>query len=243
MITNKFKILATAVLIQAGLCISPFDQMAIAAGYLDSNEFADRTHTSFLFFDYGLATYKSKLMDSNDTTGTISYGFGLNAGAQRNFGVEYRVENSTVLFETNQSSLVTSWTSTIFKYRLWAFELGPVLGTVKMAGKRENTEIFDIVGSGYGGYFGILIPVGSNNLAYMNAMSVATSAPVDTLARVITMSSRVDLELGTKIKITRRAVDFLVGYRRRAYSITEAGSPYTELQTATFFGFNFGKTF
>jgi hypothetical protein len=208
-----------------------------------SDEMANRTHTAFLFFDYGLATYKSKLMDSNDTAGALTYGFGLNAGAERSFGVEYRVESTAVSFETNQSSLTTSWTSTIFKYRLWAFELGPVLGSVKMAAKRESAEIFDIVGSGFGGYFGILMPIGNSNLAYLNMMSVATATPVDTQARTVTMGSRMDLELGTKIKITRRVVDFTVGYRRRTVSITEDGTPYTELQTATFIGFNFGKTF
>jgi hypothetical protein len=112
-----------------------------------------------------------------------------------------------------------------------------------MSSKRENAEIFDLVGGGYGGYFGILMPVGSKNIAYMNAMSVATASPVDTQARTITMGSRMDLELGTKIKVTRKAVDFVVGYRRRTLSITEGGRPFSELQTATFFGFNVGSTF
>jgi hypothetical protein len=228
----------------AAMLLTPASVCKSATGSNDTgSDFSDRTNTAFLFFDYGLATYKSKLMDSNDTLGTVTYGFGLNAGVNRNFGVEYRVESGTVAFETSQSSLATSWYSTIFKYRIWAFELGPVLGGVKMKGSRENAEILDIAGSGYGGYFGILVPIGSQNLAYLNTMSVATSTPLDTQARTITMGSRLDLELGTKIKVTRKAVDFVVGYRRRTYSITEGGSPFSELQTATFVGFNFGKTF
>jgi hypothetical protein len=227
----------------ASVAILSFAGHCRAASPLEINDFADRTPTSYMFFDYGLATYKSKLVDSNDTAGAVTYGFGLNAGENRNFGVEYRVETATVAFETNQSSLTSNWTSTIFKYRLWAFELGPVIGSVKMSSKRENAEIFDIVGGGYGGYFGILMPIGSKNIAYMNAMSVATASPVDTQARTITMGSRMDLELGTKIKVTRKAVDFVVGYRRRTLSITEGGSPFSELQTATFFGFNVGSTF
>jgi hypothetical protein len=223
--------------------LSPSVVHAETGGSGGGNDFADRSSTAYLFFDYGLATYKSKLMDSNDTLGAATYGFGLNAGTDRNLGVEYRVETGTVAFETSQSSLATSWYSTIFKYRIWAFELGPVLGGVKMTGNRGGSEIFDIVGSGYGGYFGILMPIGSQNLAYLNAMSVATAAPLDSQARTITMGSRLDLELGTKIKVTRKAVDFVVGYRRRTFSITESGNPYSEAQTSTFIGFNIGKTF
>lgn len=208
-----------------------------------ADDFSDRTNTVYLIADYGLGTYKSLLVNSNDTMGVVTYGFGANAGADRNLGFEYRVETQTTSFIVNQSSIATIWTSTIFKYRLWAFELGPVIGNAQVKANREGTEIMDAVGSGYGGYFGILMPLGRNSMLYLNAMSVATADPIDRKERTIGIGSRLDVELGGKIGITRKALDFTLGYRRRANTLSEGGTGYNELQTATFVGFNLGTTF
>jgi hypothetical protein len=208
-----------------------------------ADEFADESKTLYMFGDYGLGTYKSLLVASNDTMGVVTYGFGANAGQNKNFGVEYRVENQTVAFALNQSSISTSWTSTIFKYRLWAIELGPVFGKASVKANREGADILDVVSSGYGGYFGLVMPIGKSSLLYLNGMSVANSDTVDRESRVITMGSRTDIEIGSRIGITKRACDFTIGYRRRSNSITESGTSYNELQTATFIGIHVGTDF
>jgi hypothetical protein len=208
-----------------------------------SDEMTERTNTVFMFADYGLGTYKSQLVESNDTMGVVTYGFGANAGEERNLGFEYRQEKQTIAFAVNNSSLTSDWTSTIFKYRLWMVELGAVIGGVKMKVERESSEILDIVGDGYGGYFGLLIPMSRGNLAYLNATSVATASPVDKKERVITMGSRLDIEVGGHFAISRKYLNFDVGYRRRTHSITEGGTAYSELQTSTFLGFSLGHMF
>jgi hypothetical protein len=222
--------------------------MALSASFtvssvLMADEMTDRTNTVFMFTDYGLGTYKSLLVDSNDTMSVLTYGFGANAGQERNLGFEYRQEKQAISFAVNDSTLTSDWTSTIFKYRMWMMELGVVLGGVKMKVEREGTEILDIVGDGFGGYFGMLIPMSRENLAYLNVMSVATASPVDKKERVITMGSRLDIELGGRFAITRKHLTFDVGYRRRSYSVTESGEAYSELQTATFLGFSLGHIF
>jgi len=208
-----------------------------------ADEMTDRTSTAYLFTDYGLGTYKSLLVESNDTMGVVTYGFGLSAGQERNLGFEYRQEKQTINFQVNKSSLVSNWTSTIFKYRYWWLELGAVIGGLKMKVEREGDEILDIVGDGYGGYFGMLIPMTRGNVAYLNAMSVATASPVDKKERTIAVGSRLDLEVGGRFPISRNLLDCNIGYRRRTNSITEGGTAYTELQTATFLGFSIGRTF
>ncbi len=221
------------------VCISS----AMLANPARADEMTERTNTVYMFGDYGLGTYKSQLVDSNDTMGVVTYGFGANAGGERNLGVEYRQEKQSITFAVNKSSLTSDWTSTIFKYRLWMVELGAVIGGVKMKVEREGTEILDIVGDGYGGYFGLLIPMSRGNLAYLNAMSVATASPVDKKERVIAMGSRLDIEVGGHFAISRKYLNFDVGYRRRANSITEGGAAYSELQTSTFLGFSLGHIF
>ena len=197
--------LAQALLISAFISLS-FDAKA--------DEMTDRTDTVFMFADYGLGTYKSLLVDSNDTMGVMTYGFGANAGQERNLGFEYRQEKQSINFAVNDSSLTSDWTSTIFKYRMWMVELGVVLGGVKMKSEREGTEILDIVGDGYGGYFGMLIPMSRDNLAYINVMSVATAAPVDKKERTIVLGSRLDIEVGGRFALARKYLNFDVGYHR-----------------------------
>ena len=221
------------------LCIGS----AMLPHFAIADEMTERTSTAFIFADYGLGTYKSKLVDSNDTMNVVTYGIGANAVEERNLGFEYRQEKQTIAFTVNESSLISDWTSTIFKYRFWMMELGAVIGGVKMKVEREGTEVLDIVGDGYGGYFGLLIPMSRGNLAYLNAMSVATASPVDKKERVIAMGSRLDIEVGGRFAISRKYLNFDVGYRRRANAITEGDTAYNELQTSTFLGFSLGHMF
>jgi hypothetical protein len=231
---SKFRTMAASL-----LCIGS----AMLPNLALADEMTERTSTAFIFADYGLGTYKSKLVDSNDTMNVVTYGFGANAGEERNLGFEYRQEKQAITFAVNESSLISDWTSTIFKYRFWMMELGAVIGGVKMKVEREGAEVLDIVGDGYGGYFGLLIPMSRGNLAYLNAMSVATASPVDKKERVIAMGSRLDIEVGGHFAISRKYLNFDVGYRRRANSITEGGTAYNELQTTTFLGFSLGHMF
>jgi hypothetical protein len=208
-----------------------------------ADEIIDSVDTVYMLADYGMGTYKSKLVDSNDTTGIVTYGLGTHAGQNKQLGVEYRVESQTTNFQLNKSKIATIWTSTIIKYRLWVFELGPIIGRSKVTSSREETEILDVVGSGYGGYFGMLLPVGRNNIIYANAMNVANSEVVDKKERTIALGSRLDMEIGARIGITRKVLDFTLGYRRRSNSISESGTAYAELLTSTFLGIQAGFDF
>ncbi len=208
----------------------------------DNGETAE-SDTAYLFGNYGLTTYKSKLVASNDTGSSVTYGLGANAGSEKQLGFEYRVETQTTPFALTSSSIASVWTSTIVKYRLWYIDLGIVIGNAKVSAKRESEEILDVIGSGYGGYGGLLIPMGRNSLLYLNGMSVATAKPVDTKARVIALGSRTDIDFGTRIGILKKGLDFTLGYRRRSNTITEAATVFSELQTTTYFGFHTGINF
>ena len=74
-------------------------------------------------------------------------------------------------------------------------------------------------------------------------MSVATASPVDKKERTIALGSRLDIEVGGRFALSRKFLNFDVGYRRRSNSVTESDVAYNELQTATFLGFSFGHIF
>jgi hypothetical protein len=209
----------------------------------DKDDIEERFRTAYLYADYGLGTYKSTLMDNNDTNGIMTYGVGLYAGQNKQLGVDYRVEQATTTFALNSSSLQMKYESTSIRYRLWLFELGPVIGSVTGKGNRAGTDIFDAVGSGYGGFFGFYMPVGRRNLLHMSLYQVSTGTPIDKKGADIQFGPRQDLEVGTYVNIVKKYLDINVGYRRRSHSITEGGTTYAELQTETYLGFMTGFSF
>ncbi len=210
---------------------------------VSADEFDDRIRTIYMYGDYGLGTYKSTLMESNHTNGIVTYGVGTYSGYDRVLGIDHRVESATTTFALNSSSLQMIWKTTAIKYRVWAFELGPVIGSVTAKANREGTDIMEAVGEGYGGYFSISMPVGKNNTFDMRATQVSTGEMIDKQQRVVAVGPRLDLELSSRIVIAKRGFDAMIGYRRRTYSITEGGSGYLELQTATCVGFVTGFNF
>ena len=115
--------------------------------------------------------------------------------------------------------------------------------SAKSKANRAGTDIFDLVGEGYGGYFGIICPFGHHNLVQLSTMQVATSTNIEKTQLDAAMGPRLDMELSSRIAITKKSLDATLGYRRRSNTISEGGTAYKELQTSTFLGFIFGFDF
>lgn len=207
------------------------------------DDFTDRTRTVYLLADYGLGTYKSQLMESNDTNGIVTYGVGTSAGLMKPLTVEYKVETATTTFALEASTIQMRWDTSTIKYRLWAFEVGVILGSVAAKANKAGTDLFDCAGNGYGQYFGIQIPVGKRSTIDIKAAQVATSEVIDKKERSVAVGPRLDIEISSRIAITKKALDATIGYRRRANTLTSDGTAYSELQTATFIGFETGFSF
>lgn len=207
------------------------------------DDFTDRTHTAYLLTDYGMGTYKSQLMQSNDTNSIVTYGIGANAGQNLDLGIEYRVEQATTTFALDQSSIQMKWDTTVVKYRLWAFEIGGVFSGVTAKANQAGTDIFDCVGSGYGGYFGLQMPIGRRSSIDLKATQATTGLTIDKKEAQVAVGPRLDLELSGRIAITRKNLEATLGYRRRTNTLTYNSTAYSELQTATFLGFETGFNF
>ena len=221
--------------------------LAVAAVALPStllaDDFTERAKTVYLLGDYGMGTYKSQLMENNDTNSIVTYGIGAAAGQDMQLTVDYRVETATTTFALDGSSLLMKWDTTTIKYRLWAFELGAVIGSVAAKANKAGTDLFDCVGSGYGGYFGMQMPVGKRSSIDLKATQASTTETIDKKGRTVAIGPRLDVELSGRIALTKKNLDATVGYRRRTNSITSDRTAYSELQTATYLGFLMGFTF
>ena len=208
-----------------------------------SDDFGRSLKTIYLEADYGLSTYKSKLIDGNDTGTITTYTIGANVGAEKPVAIVIRSDQSDIKFLLNESEISSSWRDTIIRYRWGYVYLGGILGQTTWDVKSAGTDLFAGTGSGYGGNFGASFPIGSRNLFSVDVSSLTASTFVEKNEKEVKMGARTDINLVGNIGITRDAVDLIVGYRQRSHSVSYLGTSYAEIHTATFFGFQMGSDF
>lgn len=204
---------------------------------------ADRSSpTFFLGVDGGPMTYKSELLETNDTGYALAYTLGFHAGEDRNLGILIRNDTTNLSFETNDSKIEKNWLETTIRYRMGFFYLGPILSNLTIKINQAGADIRDATGSGYGANLGFIFDVSRNAGMYLDANYVTISEIVDTEAREISVGPRIDADLGTIIQLSREHFDFLLGYRYRQLGI-ELDESYSELISTTYLGFRFNVFF
>jgi hypothetical protein len=209
----------------------------------NADEFERRLKTVYLEADYGLSTYKSKLVESNDTGSITSYTIGANIGADKPVAFVIRSDQSAISFLLNESAITSSWRDTIIRYRWGYMYVGGVMGQTTWEVKSAGADLFAGTGSGYGGNFGIMFPIGARNLFTIDATSMTASTFVEKNEQDVKMGARTDINMYGNIGLTRDSLDLIVGYRQRSHSISYLSTSYAEIHTATFFGFQMGSDF
>lgn len=198
--------------------------------------------TFFLDTTFGFTTFKSKLVDSNDTGTGLTYSLGGNAGVNRNYGFILRTDSSATTFALNESKVTQVWQDTIIRYRLGYFYLGVLFDTLDFKVNSQGTELLDVAGSGMGGNAGFFVPIGRIGSFYLDATSVTLSTFRNVLATEVKGGSRMDIDLGANFDVTKQLLDFVVGYRQRTMSFT-TDQAYAEAYYITYLGFRFAVYF
>lgn len=194
--------------------------------------------TAFIKAGGGLSTYKSKMVDSNDTSTLIEYSIGAYAGLERDFGMIIRKDQATTPFSLNDSSILTTWQDYILKYRYGPVYLGAVLGSAEIdANKEGDAEYLKARGSGYGLNLGFMIPVGKYSMFNIDVLAVSNSTAVDLNKKEVGIGQRLDYDINASFDLTKSMLDFVVGYKYRTYSLTVEGEGFAELFTTTYIAF------
>lgn len=187
--------------------------------------------------DGGFATYKSKVVQSNDTSTLIEYGFGVFAGSDKSLGMFVRRDQNTTTFVLNSSSITTVWQDVIVKYRWGPVYVGGILANNEMqVNNQGDANYLNELGSGYGVNAGLLIPIARVAYFGIDISDVSISKAVDLNQKVVTMGSRLDIDINGSFAITKKILDFIVGYKYRTYSATVDGTAGAENLTATYLG-------
>lgn len=200
------------------------------------DDFARFAPTFFLDTTFGLTTYKSKLVNSNDTGTGLSYSIGGHAGGNHEYGFLVRTDSNKTSFLLNESSIATTWQDTILRYRIWAFYIGGIFSQIDLKVNDQGAERVDAAASGYGGNVGFLIPINRIGVFYCDVASVSVANFRNTFEEEVKSGTRMDIDLGAHFDVTRDLLDLTVGYKQRASTI-EIGESNAESYFVTYLGF------
>ena len=193
--------------------------------------------------NYGPTTYKSELVESNDTSFSMAYSIQVMAGEDKNLGIGIRNDSNTTAFELNLSETISTWQDTVIQYSLHWVYLGVVISNLKMSATKAEIALFELTGQGYGGNMGFKFNFGRSGEFKLDIVSAAISEVTEINQAAVTFGSRLDIDIGAAIDITRRALDFTFGYKQRTRPITLDGTSYSDTISTTYFGLRLATQF
>lgn len=187
----------------------------------------------------GMTTYKSKLVDSNDTSFSYAYAVQLNAGEGQYFGAFYRSEANTTSFTyastTASSKIASTFDDYGFRLLLGPVHIQVILDTITLAVTKEDVEFLDALASGIGFGGGIFLPLNKMSKFFLGYNYYLPATFKDSIQGTteVKLASRSEMEVGGILKLTKRALELEIGYRQSAFNISVAGTGYDEEKTST----------
>ena len=184
---------------------------------------------------FGFSTFKSEIVQQNDTSTGLTYSLSGTAGLQWDLLFAIEVDTTSTSFLINESSNEVTWQDSIMAYRMGNFHLGINFSQLQMLVNNAGTDVIDMAGSGMGGVAGVYIPVGKIGFFYINVVTASLSSARNALEQEVTGGARQDIDLGGNFDITRDTFDFIVGYKQRTFGISTTEA-YVETYLITYFG-------
>lgn len=203
--------------------------------------FSSATPTFYVNAAYGLATTKSKFIESNDTSTGLSYEVGGYAGKHGSIGFAYRTDTMETDFELNSSSSLYTWKDTILRYRLGFLYMGAVFNTMNLTVNQQGTDRIDGLGTGIGGNLGLLFSVANRGYLFIDAITVPKTNIINELDTEVSIRGRLMTDLGAAFNLTRY-FDLVFGYRQQSFTL-ETDASYKEQYLLTYFGAKFFLVF
>ena len=201
--------------------------------------------TAYMEVEYGLwTTYKSGLVDFNDTGATTALSLGTYAGGDNSLGFSLRQETSAITFSPSSataSNITSTWQDVGIKYRLGFFYLGILFGSLDIKAVVQGTDTVDAIGSGTGAQAGFITELGRGGFFQFDYSTVTIATIKDVSNPNVAVGARADMDIKTGYKLLKW-LQLTAGHRTRSYTITTSQA-YTETVDATYFGLKFNKDF
>jgi len=147
-------------------------------------------------------THKSTIVESNEVGIGSAYTLGVHAGKNRTLGIRYQVSSSAIGFELNDTQITQSWTETSIYYRFGGFYLGGVIGQAAMTVTENQATSVDLVGDGFGGTFGFVVPV-RKGFWYFDATYVQISTVREVTQQTVSIGPKMAIQFGKNFDLSR----------------------------------------
>ena len=195
----------------------------------------DEPPTAFGEFDFGMTTYKSELVQSNDTTNAIRYSLGAFVGEEKVISVAMTTETLATTFLLNDAISEMSSTNIILSYHMWNMSVGAIINSGSQTATTSSGTLFNLTSSGFGFQEGVRLPFGKGSEFVGKVSSVATSEVIEVSGATVTLGPSMEIDIGASFDVTRNLIDLIVGYRMNSYIVT-TDADYAESISSTYFG-------
>ncbi len=202
-----------------------------------------QTMTAFIQADVGMDTFESDTIKSKESSQSSSWTFGTFAGESRKLGVTLHSSDNEVPFTLNDSKMRTSFRDLRLHTRLGWISPSIAAALNEISISSADTDVVNIYGSSLGAGLALNIPLWNRAVINFDHVMFNTARVLEKEGRDVKLGQRQDSEISASFDITDRILDFIVGYRRRAYTLTVNDVENKELQTGAFVGFRLGMYF
>ena len=127
----------------------------------------------------------------------------------------------------------------MFTYNLGSFYVGAMISGTDVKVNNTGTDIFDGLGTGYGGAFGMEFSFAKVGKFLFELRSVSTSTFKHDSSSKVELGARTDINLMGKIPLTRRMVSLDIGFKSSSYSLSVGGTSTEETVYTTWGGLSF----
>lgn len=204
----------------------------------------------FLELGIGLTTYKSLVVESNDTANSQGYRLGINGGQEKNLSMFVNNESTSTNFiyagSEEKSQIDTTFFDTVLRYYWGPFYFGAIFSQSSIVTLKQDVELTNATGSGMGGNLGLEFYINRNTLLFIDLLSVNTGDVIDSIQELetttVSIGSRTEFFLGGSIRVLKDHFTLIIGYKYRSFSLTVGSDSYNELQTATWIGLGMNRS-
>lgn len=202
-----------------------------------------QAQTVYARADAGMTTYESEAAGSKETAETTAFHVGGWAGEYREVGAQVSSSETAVPFALNGAESRLAFRDVRLMARFgWVI---PSIGAslTEMDVKENGGKTVGVLGTGPNAGLAVWIPMTHAIVVGFDAMHAPTTKSLDKLKGDAKLGARSEGDVSASVDVTDRAIDLLVGYKVRRYSLEDARGEFDEQSQGAYAGLRLGLYF
>ena len=202
-----------------------------------------QAQTIYARADVGMTTYESEAAGSKETAMSTAYQVGAWAGENRQVGAQVSTSETLVPFALNGSESRVGFRDVRLMARFgWVI---PSLGASvsEMDVKQNGVKTTGVLASGPNAGLAVSIPMTRAIVVTGDLMHTTPTQSLDKMKNDAKLGARSEGDVNAAVDVTDRAIDFIVGYKIRRYSLEDLRGEFEEVSQGAYAGLRLGLYF